>query len=858
MVLASGTKIGPYVISSLLGSGGMGEVYRARDTRLDRDVAIKVLPAQSAADVDRRARFEREAKAIAALSHPNILAIFDTGFHDGQMYVVTELLNGETLRSALGSGFLPVRKATDIAIQIARGLAAAHEREIVHRDLKPENVFILADGHVKILDFGLARQIIAPAGSSQTAGSVTDPGAVMGTVGYMAPEQVRGLAVDARSDLFALGAVLYEMLSGNRAFTGETATDTLFAIVKQDPRDLTASRADIPPALNRIVSHCLEKNPAERFQSARDVAFALEALSGTSISSPAVAVDNTPMGSGHNRLRLLIAGIIAAAILAAFWLGRRTSIPAASPPIRTEKKTFEPQTVFNARFAPDGQTIIFSSALQDAIPELFVIRPGAAVPQKFGPPRTHLLSVSSKGELAVLTGAQFQIHRLFTGTLSRMSLDGEPRQWLENVRDADWSPDGSTLAVVRMLPDGKDQLEYPIGTTLYQTPGYISDVRVSPDGSRVAFMDHQVKRDDRGWIRVADRSGHVMTLAGEYEGEEGLAWGTDGDTVYFSASFAGADLGLFAVSQSHLIVRSVLPSVGSFFMLDIGANGQSLIAREDFTQSIRALLPGADREREFPWLNSAFEPLLSRDGKLMVFTDQSESAGANYAVAMRRADGSPAVRLGNGSLTGLSPDGRWAAGLIYKPPSLVAYPTGAGDAVKFDLGKIELYGFGMGSWFPDSRRLVQCGNEPGKASRCYAHDIRGGPPQPVTPEGTTRAVVSPDGKSIAAVFTDHSIKVWQLEGGTPQAVPGLDAEKNSLIGWTDDGSALMVHGTEVPAQVSRVDFRTGKRVDIRTVAPPDRAGLAGVMVDSTLNDGRYYAYSYEKDFTTIFVVTGMR
>lgn len=288
MALPAGTRIGPYEITALIGAGGMGEVYRARDTRLNRDVAVKVLPAAFADDADRVARFEQEARVIAALSHPNVLSVFDTGLADSEdsarrLYVVTELLEGQTLGERLKSGAMPVRKATDIAGQIARGLAAAHDKGIVHRDLKPDNVFVSSAGHVKILDFGLARTI-APAGAEETRAAITDAGTVLGTVGYMAPEQVRGQPVDARADLFALGAVLYEMLTGRRAFQQPTAAETMTAILKDDPPDLAVARADLNPALDRIVQHCLEKDPAERFQTARDVAFALGSLSGSAVT----------------------------------------------------------------------------------------------------------------------------------------------------------------------------------------------------------------------------------------------------------------------------------------------------------------------------------------------------------------------------------------------------------------------------------------------------------------------------------------------------------------------------------------------------------------------------------------------
>ena len=371
MTLIPGTRLGPYEILSAIGAGGMGEVYSARDSRLDRQVAIKVLPSGVAQDADRLARFEREAKAVAALSHPNILSIFDFGVHDGQAYAVMELLEGETLRARLASGALTARKATECAMLVARGLAAAHDKGLVHRDLKPENIFLLRDGQVKILDFGLARTTPAaqrpPAEATREATMLspvmTEPGTVMGTVGYMAPEQVRGLAVDGRSDLFALGAVLYEMVSGHRAFERDTAADTMTAILKEDPPDFGGTRGDIPPALDRIIRHCLEKQAVERFQSARDVAFALESLSGsptsgatsgaTSAATSAgvlAATASAPVAGRARILRLaLVAALVVGAAVAGTFVGRAMA-PRGAESRRFTTKTFEPQSIASARF----------------------------------------------------------------------------------------------------------------------------------------------------------------------------------------------------------------------------------------------------------------------------------------------------------------------------------------------------------------------------------------------------------------------------------------------------------------------------------------------------------------------------
>ena len=550
MTLPAGTRLGPYELQSPLGVGGMGEVYKAHDTKLGRDVAIKVLPSHLADHPEALSRFEREARAIAQLSHPNILAIHEFG-RDGQTaYAVMELLEGETLRARLEHGALPARKGVELAVQMALGLAAAHEKGIVHRDLKPENVFVTHEGRAKLLDFGLAKggvSILANSGKTLTTppADATGPGVVMGTVGYMSPEQVRGEAADHRSDIFSFGAVLYEMLTGVRAFARETAAESMTAILKEDPPELATGGPASSPALQRIVQHCLEKKPGERFQSARDVAFALQALSGSVASGPSV----TLLGKGSRRWLILGAGLAVVAVtlgvatIASYRRGEKAGLRSAAG-LTFRQLSFRPQTIFQAAFAPDGETIVYSAAFEGNVPGLFTIRPEYPEPRALGLPNTQLLSVSSKGELAILTNPRFVRHRMFLGTLAPVSLGAAaPREILDDVRQADWSPDGADLAIIRAA-EGKDRLEYPIGKVLYEAAGYLSDLRVSPRGDAIALFEHPAHWDDRGSVIVVTRAGKRTFLSGDYWVEEGLAWSRTGDEVLFPPHQSRRDVGV--------------------------------------------------------------------------------------------------------------------------------------------------------------------------------------------------------------------------------------------------------------------------------------------------------------------------
>jgi eukaryotic-like serine/threonine-protein kinase len=555
VTLPAGTKLGEYEVKSLLGSGGMGEVYRARDSRLKRDVAIKVLPSFLSADPERLRRFEQEARAAASLNHPNILALHQMGTYEGAPYMVSELLEGETLREQVKRGRFSVRKAIDYGVQIARGLAAAHEKRIVHRDLKPENLFITKDGRVKVLDFGLAK-LTQPQSESKhdtpTPIDRTEPGVVMGTVGYMSPEQVRGQTVDHRTDIFAFGAILYEMLTGNRAFQRPTSADTTSAILNDDPPEISQLPTNIRAALQRLVHRCLEKNPEQRFQSASDLAFALDALSETSRSTA-----HSKEEAWHISKLWAFAAVLAGLVAVVLALRYRTQRnPERQHELVERQLTATPpeSTVSSAAISRDGKYLAYG----DVSNKLYLLAIDTGEVRQFPLPAPYQpLAWFPDGNHLLLSGAD--------GDLWKVSiLDSSLRKlWSSLVFPAAVSPDGSRIALVKddheILLMGADG-EEPHKILATDAGESIGGIAWSPTGQRIAYLRYSGSAGKPEIaIETCDMTGGMRSvvisdphLSGP-DGTSGIAWLPNGGINY--SIYSGS-------KESRLWSRIADPSTG--------------------------------------------------------------------------------------------------------------------------------------------------------------------------------------------------------------------------------------------------------------------------------------------------------
>ena len=842
MTLAAGTRLGPYEIVGSIGAGGMGEVYRARDTRIGREVAIKVLPPDVESDPERRRRFQQEAVAAGALNHPNVLVIHDVGAEAGRPFLVTELLHGQTLRELLRRGPLAEEKAVRYAAALLDGLAAAHAQGIVHRDLKPENIFITEDDVPKILDFGLAR---LPAGFQWTDGTATsaktEAGVLLGSVGYMAPEQVSGGEIDHRTDLFSMAVVLYEMLTGRSPFAGDSAIEVLNAIVTRDVEPPSTAG----PGLRAVLNRGLQKPPTRRFQSASDFAFALRLL-GPAVKSPGAR------STGMRAMPLAIAAAIGAVALLAFVLKGGPSAARPDAGARFQRITFQPGRVWSARFVPGSDTIVYAASWNDQPNRVYSARVGFPAPTDLRLPPADLLGVSKTGELALLLGRRWlQGMEPSSGVLARAGIAGSaPREMVENVTSGDWMPDGQLAAVRDMVRVRR--LEFPLGHAVYETAGWIDNVRVSHDGKRVAFADHPLRSDDRGDVVVADASGTVTRVARDLSAARGLVWGPGDREVWSSLN------GQISAHGMDGARRTVYSDPRTLVLLDVAADGRVLIAADQRRAGLSGRLEGDTAERDLTWFDYSVARDLTPDGKSLLFFEASEASGDEYIVGLWRAGDAAPIKIGDGHATSLSADGKAALAIILaRRVGFRILPTGVGEAR--EVLTPQLANLHWVSWLPDRQAVIVSGNEPGHGSRLYVVDLTGRIIRSIGPEGTfyqTNAV-SPDGARIAALDAEQRLTVYRVADGAATLVPGVGGNERPL-GWSTDGSELFVLTAGLPSKVSRVNVTTGARIPWRDLMPSDPTGVVRVFPVLVTPDGRSYAYTYGRFLSTLYVVSGIR
>ncbi len=845
----------------------MGEVFRAHDARLDRFVAIKVLPPAFSADPERLRRFEQEARAAAALNHPGIVAIYDIGTtEDGAPYIVSELLEGSTLGHCIRSSKLPLRTVIDYALQIVRGLAAAHEKGIVHRDLKPENVFVTRDGRVKILDFGLAKLMDAPRASPEDNTATlregnTLPGVIMGTVGYMSPEQVRGMPIDHRTDIFTFGAILYEMLAGKPAFRSGTDADTQAAILREEPPALHATNVTIPPALEQIVSHCLEKEPQQRFQSASDIAFNLQALSTFSTVSGLAAGSLAPQQSRRLSRKALAALGLAAAIALGFGAYRigqrwtRYTLP------KYQQLTYQQGKVESAKFSPDGHTV-YCAARFGKDDEVYSVRLDSPGLRPLDIHAEQMLSVSSKGELAILVSSRVLEGSTTAGSLARVPLGGgAPKKILNDVQFADWSQDGSELAISHFIPEKHAyRLEYPIGKVLYETSGWIGQLRLSPDGRRIAFIDHPIFGDDQGYVTVIPASGGAIRRLSRLWGDvRGLAWHPGGE-VWYTATDAGFNYALYAATGSGE-TRQILTVPGGVLLDDISSDGRVLATYSSERINLMVSTHNRPDEQDLAWLDNTEFFRFSNDGTQILMGDESDASGTRHASFLRNVDGSSAVRMGDGDGIALSPDGEWVLSRV-PPDQLVLLPTGAGEVRPLKVTSSTPQGHPAtiradlpADWFPDGKRIAFIADD----NRTHILDLNG-EETPLTQTGTAGYLVTPDAQSVLVQTGNGTYQLLPVDRSKPKSVEWLQ-ENDRPIRFSADGKDLFVKSSEkgTPGKtIYRVNLATGHRTLLWHIQLPHAANAQEISSIDVTPDGTGYAYGYRQSSTTLYVVDGLK
>jgi WD40 repeat protein len=792
----------------------MGEVYRARDTRLGREVALKVISDGAALDPERLQRFEQEARLAGSLNHPNIVVVYDVGSEGGAPFLVTELLEGESLRHRLSRARLPLRTALELGVQLAEGLAAAHARGVVHRDVKPENIFLSSGGRAKLLDFGIAK-LTAPRAIEGTRnlldttltpeGLGTQPGAMLGTPGYMSPEQVRGEPVDARTDIFSLGTVLYEMLAGAPAFPAKSLIESGHAILESEPPPLPES---VPPSVDLLVRRCLEKDPARRFQSAADLAFDLgPATAPTSGKARAIVPRTSP--PWFTRLAQLgaVLALVAVVALTTRWISRRLEVPELPT---FDHITFGDAAIGGARFTPEGR-VVFSASFEHRPEEVYGYAPGSPGIHPLGLRPARLAAVSPKtGELGVLMGSTTVQRNEIRGTLARVpAVGGVPRELAQDIAWADWTGSGE-LAAARRGPGHRMWIERPLGAKVWESSGSISDLRCSPDGAQLAFLHRPVWGQSE--IIVLDRSNvpHVvLTAPPEPPDVYSLAWTPDGKRLRFT-TIDQSGTKLSSVSL-HGDVRPLYRFPETRVLNDIAPDGTMIFSILGWSRHIAVMRPGEASQRELAGLGSLGIIDLSLDGRMLLYVD-GEGIQSDSIAVLGATDGTPPKVLGPGVPVALSPDGRTAAITSRDARRLFLVPTGAGTTEEVPLRSLVV---GLGQWSRDGRRLWITARQNDHAGfQLFPVDVANRKlldPITDTELGYTLIAISPDDHWIAAAGADRVLTVYPVNKGEPIRISSLQADLSpSPAGWTSAGELWVGLLSASPPRLVRAEFPTGK------------------------------------------------
>jgi Tol biopolymer transport system component len=859
MPLAAGARIGPYEILASLGAGGMGEVYRAHDPRLDRSVAVKVLTSSRGVTAQELDRFQREARAIARVSHPNICTVHDVGQEEGVPFLVMELLEGETLAERLSGGPIPIDAALAIAIQIAGALDELHSKQLVHRDLKPSNVMLTTSG-AKLLDFGLAKlrdgEYEETARKLTRSVHLTGQGTVLGTLPYMAPEQVEGRPADARTDTFALGVVLYEMITGSAPFQGTSQASLAAAILTYEPPPISSRIPATPGSLDRVVEKCLSKDPDERWQSAKDLASALRwSADDSTARHPATGAAGSPRHRPAAAIAAVAAVIAAAVWAAGGWRGSASS----DPPPRFIPVTFRAGTLTSARFTPDGDSIVYSAAWGVDPYGLFMTRRDSVESRRLDVPDAKLLGVSSSGEIAFLRGPQSTLRWLTPGpgTLLRVSLaGGGPRELLDDVIAADWKPGGSDLAVVR-----RGQVEFPFGTKIFGQHRF-SYLRVAPDGQRLALVEAPGRDADGKQVAAAivllDRSGRKTTLSSGWGDNVRLAWSPSGDEVWFTANTLEdrASSALHAVAMDGR-ERVILPSASRLLSIhDVFSDGRVLLSSTVSRMGCSCLAPGDTQPRDLGWLDGPAPEALSADGRMVLMAEVLRGSGAAGSIYLRGTDGSDAVRLGDGFPEDLSPDGKW---VLATPKGTRTHwfllPTGTGIPRTLPPGPlVERF---EANFLPDGRRIVFGGRAKDQRPQIFVQDVESGEVRAISPENTGSALVATsDGRFVIGVMEAKRF-LFPVDGGAP--IPfSIMASDDTALQWSSDGRDLYVRrGRTWPPVVDRIEISTGRREAWKTIRPADPVGVDIVIRILVTPDGKAYCHDYIRFLSELFIVEGV-